>query len=281
MPKSIEYVRPTSVAEALEMLGRENTIKHILAGGTTINGKPVHADVIIDLSAMVLDRVAAEGNVLKIGAMTTLQTLVELGANVPPNHPLSILCLAAKDTGALGIRNRATLGGTVASADFVSPMVTTLLACEASVVLHTTKNAKEQKVIALSGFLQYARQILDEGGLIIGVQMPLVGDTILRYEKVARTPADYPIVCAAAQYAYHNGTVRNLKLALGGVSHIPIRLHDMGFEMDSKPLSNLEMTMENALTKIKPDIPNHWLGSSDYRLAMAKVLIRRTVKGEV
>jgi len=279
-----EYHRPKDLAEAIALLQRKQTRTVALGGGTWLVGEaPRDVEAVVDIADLGLNRILAEGNLMRIGAAVTHQQLVE--SELLHASALRVISQTAHAMSSLNIRNRATIAGAIVTADAASPLVTALLACDAEVVLAGAKDKTKQgddpsdfwKVLPLAGFLTYRRQILDEGTLITEIRMPLPSpDTRSHYARVARTPRDYPIVCAVAAFAMKDGIAGRVRIAVGGVAATPIRLSRLEFGLEKKPLADwLDSELDAQMALIDP--PSDWLGSAEYRKEMARVLVRRAI----
>ncbi len=282
-----EYHRPQGLMEAVELLKRKEPRTFVLGGGTWLVGEaPRDVEAVVDIANLGLNRIVVEGNLLRIGAAVTHQTLVEselLGLDA--RGALRIIGETAEAMSGLNIRNRATIAGAVVTADAASPLVTALLACDAEVVVAGARDKSKDmqepsdfwKVIPLAGFLAYRWQVLDEGMLITEIRMPIpTPDTRSNYQRVARTPKDYPIVCAAASFAMKDGIAGNVRVAVGGVAPAPIRLSRLEFGLEKKHLADwFESELDAQMQMLNPQ--GDWLGSAAYRKEMARVLVRRTV----
>ncbi len=277
-----EYHRPKDLTEAVALLQRKQPRTVVLNGGTWLVGEaPRDVEAVVDIADLGLNRILVEGNLVRIGAAVTHQQLVE--SEQLRTSALRVISETAQAMSGLNIRNRATIGGAIVTADAASPLVTALLACDAEVVIAGAKDKTKQaddpsdfwKVLPLAGFLAYRRQILDEGTLITEVRMPLPSpDTRSHYARVARTPRDYPIVCAVAAFAMKDGIAGHVRIAIGGVAATPIRLSRLEFGLEKKRLADwLDGEMEAQMALLDP--PGDWLGSAEYREEMARVLVRR------
>jgi probable selenate reductase FAD-binding subunit len=268
-----EYIKPASVEEALALIRRKNPPTVVLSGGTWLNGQTSHDNVIaVDISELGLGRIVRLENppILSLGATVTLQSLAETAVDL---KGFEILGSTAHAMAALNIRNRATIGGVIVTADTASPLVTALLAYDAELVVQ----AEEERNISLSGFLAYRERILAEGMLITSIRLPVPSaETHAAYERIARTPSDYPIVCAVTKCAVKDGIAGNMRIAIGGVASVPIRLNAMEFALEKKSIHEwLDSALDVEIGNLTPD--SNWLGSAEYRREMARVLVRRTV----
>ncbi len=279
-----EYHRPKDLTEAVALLQRKQPRTVVLNGGTWLVGEaPRDVEAVVDIADLGLNRILVEGNLVRIGAAVTHQQLVE--SEQLRASALRVISETAQAMSGLNIRNRATIGGAIVTADAASPLVTALLACDAEVAIAGAKDKTKQaddprdfwKVLPLAGFLAYRRQILDEGTLITEVRMPLPSpDTRSHYARVARTPRDYPIVCAVAAFAMKDGIAGHVRIAIGGVAATPIRLSRLEFGLEKKRLADwLDGEMEAQMALLDP--PGDWLGSAEYRKEMARVLVRRAI----
>jgi len=249
----------------------------VVAGGTWLGAEsPPDVDAVVDIGGLGLSGIDFEGGFWRLGATATLQALIESPAGMTFCN--GVLGEAALAMAGRSLRNRATLGGAIATTDGVSPIVTALLACDAELTLASLKNdAAQTRRVGLRAFLDYREGLLAEGGLITDIRFGAPSeDTRAAYERVARTPRDYPIVCAVARCAVKNGIAGNVKLAIGGVGRLPLRLSVAEFGLEKKRLADhIERALDHGLEGLTP--AGDWLGSAEYRLAMARELSLRAL----
>jgi CO/xanthine dehydrogenase FAD-binding subunit len=245
----VEYHRPTTLEDALRLLERAEPVTRPLGGGTLLNRPSLDPIAVIDLQSLGLDGVSMRGNSAELGAALTLQKLVE-AAQVGGLQ--AALGLAARLEAGLNLRNAATLGGTVAAGGGRSPLLTALLALDASVTLFPGPEE-----IGLGGLLPLRAEKLT-GKLITRLSLPV--NARLAFESVARTPADRPIVCAAVA-VWPSGRAR---VALGGFGVAPTLAFD-GTEPGG---------VEAAARSAYAAAGDEW-ASAEYRSELAGVLARR------
>ena len=267
-----DYYRPATVDQAIELLRRSPGVV-ALAGGTQLvaSGRR-DVSAVVDLRDLPLAYVRAQNATLYIGATTTLQQLVD--------HPdlqtfaSGVLAETAHAVAGRNVRNAATVGGTVASAGGEDPLLTALLALDASLTIY----APQARQIPLSGFLAYRRRLLDDGALITQLGLPLlIGPLGAAYVAVGRTPRDRPIVCAVARLELAKGIAGNVRLALGGVAPTPVRASAVEQMLERKQVTpaRIAQAAEMAAEGLAP--PDDFRGSAQYRAAMARVLARRAL----
>ncbi len=243
MPQLNAYHRPTSVNEALHLLSRPHINTAIIAGGTYI--VPYMNEMVnevVDLQAVGLTEVTFTGKGLTLGAMIRLQNILA------DDRMPSLLRQAARRKGPNTLRHAATLGGTIAAPRKSSELLAALLVLEAEVKVQTLSDTKN---IPLTEFLRDIPTALG-GGIITAVSMGTMGKTASA--RVARTPADAPIVAALARIVDHN----QIKLALCGVANTPVLVDP-----------------ENVKAAINPG--GNFRGSPTYRRQMAATLVQRVI----
>jgi carbon-monoxide dehydrogenase medium subunit len=215
-----EYHRPKTVGTALHLLARQSPRSAPLAGGTwLVAERDPTIEAVVDLSALNLAFVEQRGRRLRLGAMTTLQTLIADQRASTLVHAL--LAEAARRSAPRAIRNVATLGGALVAGGATSEVTLALLVLNAQVVIR----APSRRVVSLDAFLAKRAEYLPSTGLIVEVVVPLPSaDTGVALAEVSRTPRDRPIVNAAAAVTRTGDVCRAARLALGGVAPDPIRL---------------------------------------------------------
>lgn len=283
-----EYHRPKTIDEAVELLRRSSPKTVVLGGGTWLNGEGAlghlrEVQAVVDVADLGINKIETRAAVeisreptIHIGAAVTLQTLLTHAlTGVDSSNALHVLGEAAQAMAGLNIRNRATLGGAIATADSSSPLVTALLACNAELV---TQVGDQTKILQLTGFLDYRERVLSEGVLITEVRMPLPGEGARAgYYAVARTPRDYPIVCVVAKTNNIKGRLFVTRIAVGGVAPNPLRLAALEAALDTNAQADfIEAELNTAVAALSPS--SDYLGTAEYRKAMARVLVQRSIK---
>jgi len=248
----IEYQRPKTIPEALVLLARDHPVSFPLGGGTFLNRGMDGQFAVVDLQALGLATISKAGNQLKLGATVTLQQLLD-GKGLPEDLYTSI-----KHEATYNIRQMATIAGTLVTANGRSPLVTCMLALDASMEIMELDATPKQ--VRIGDWLP-VRAETKPGKLITYISFPL--NVSIAYEYIARAPADQPIVCAAiAQW-----TSGRTRLALGGWGKAPI------LAMDGPDSSGVEIAGRNAYNHAEDE----WAGA-EYRQEMAGVLAVRCLQ---
>ena len=207
----VAYHRPSRVEEALKLLARSEPKTIVLAGGLMVNqGQPEPVEV-VDIQNLDLTTVTSRGKTLTLGAGVTLQQMLDLD-DVSPALARSI-----RHQDSYNRRQMATVAGSLLASGGRSPFLTACYALDP--VLTIAEHGQEACQEHLGDVLSLREERL-QGKLITEIAVPR--NAVLAYHYVARTPADRPIVAAAAA-RWPSGRTR---VILGGYGPLPILVVD-------------------------------------------------------
>jgi CO/xanthine dehydrogenase FAD-binding subunit len=257
------YYRPTNLEETLNLLAQPDV--YPLAGGTQLLAGDDKTAVtgVVDLQALGLNQIKVANDILHIGATAVLTDLYDfLGAELAAADFTPLLQQAIKQAGPNTYRNAATLGGVAAGRLPDSELLAALLVLDAQLSLRTPDTA----VISLADYLG-----TDEApnGLITDIffaMAPGAGSS----ERVARTPADTPIVSITC-WQPSGGTPR---LAATGIGVRPFRLQ-AAEEILADGMTDTAVASAAQAVQAANTHPGDFRGSAAYRGEMAAVLTRR------
>jgi carbon-monoxide dehydrogenase medium subunit len=265
MPKKPgAYYRPDSMDQALQYLSLPDTVP--LAGGTELLAQETGISfAVVDLQDLGLNQIESAGDRLHIGAMISLARLSEfLEKEMGTAAATPFLRKAIKQAGPNTYRNAATLGGVIASRLPDSELLDALLVLEVVLTIQTPEGNR----VTLSEYLQSEDR---PDGLISEIIIPWAGGQGAS-ERVARTPADYPIVSVTAWQA-DGGTTLVAATGLGSrpfrLSAVEAQLHG---ELGEMIIDNAAVIASNANTH-----PGDFRGDAAYRAEMASILTRRVL----
>ena len=173
------------------------------------------------------------------------------------------------------IRNRATIGGNLATASPIGDAAPILLALDATV--HVAGSAGRRSIPVASFFTGYRKTALAPGEIITAVDIPKPLPTFIRFYKVAKRRLD-DISTVAAAIAIDlgpHGAVRRARFAFGGVAATPVRVADAEAAVIDQPwndaaVERVQAILERALTPMS----DH-RGSKEYRLEVSKSLVEK------
>ncbi len=263
------FHRPSALAEVLTLLDQHGDEARLLAGGMSL--LPImtlglaQPGVVISLNHVrddALVGVTDGGDTLRIGAMTR-HAAVATDSAIARHAPL--LAAAAASIGDVQIRNRGTLGGSLAHADPAADYLPVLLALDA--IVHTARREESRALPAADFFTGLMSTALEAGELLVAVEIPKLGPGVgSAYRRLHRVEGNFAIVAAAAVVADDG-----VRLGLGGVGPAPLCLRfEAGAEEDLE-------TIGEAAFEAAADAVDDLNGSAAYRRAMARVYAKRVV----
>jgi carbon-monoxide dehydrogenase medium subunit len=277
-PAGFSYQRATSVQDAIARLAKEPDAK-LLAGGHSLlpamKLRLASPSTLVDLgSVQELRGIRRDGDTIAIGALTTHRE-IELSKELKAACP--ILPEAAALIGDPLVRNRGTIGGSVAHADPAADFPAVLLTLGATIQVEGPKGRRT--IAADEFFLGLFTTALQGDELLTGIQVPAVqpAGTGMAYEKFAHPASRYAIVGVAAVVSVAGGVCRTARVAITGAASHAIRLASLEAALVGKPLD--EQTLAAACQQVigPDDLLSDQFASSEYRAHLAAVLSRRAL----
>lgn len=278
-PEKFDYVRASSVDEAIQLLSQNEDAK-LLAGGHSLlpamKLRLADAPLLIDIGRIAeLKSITANGS-LKIGA---LATHADIARNADVKQYCSALAAAAGQIGDNQVRNFGTLGGNVAHADPASDPPTVLIACNATI---HAKGAGGARVIQASDFfVDLYTTALQAGEIITAIEVPDHSGHKCAYAKFEHPASRYAVVGVAVCLEMDGSTCKSASVAIGGAVQTPRR--SPGAEQALAGTSLDDAALTAAAAAIQADLPDDALMDdvtfpTSYRKAMSGVYLKRAVK---
>lgn len=275
----VEYEAPTTVAEAIDLLAEYLDEASVLAGGQSLIPllalRLARPAVLVDINGIdELSGVSATDGWVAIGAMTR-EYVAEKSEEVADTVPL--LAAALPLIGHDAIRSRGTIGGSLAHADPAAELPAVARALDAEFVV---RGQSGERVVPAAqwfeGFLTTSRRP-DE--LLVEVRFPTAGrGTGISFQEVARRHGDFAIVGLAASLTLSDGAISDARLALAGMSDVPVRAAAAeDLLVGERPSTELfDEAARRATDDVDPPADLH--GSSDYRKTVAAAIVRRGLR---
>jgi CO/xanthine dehydrogenase FAD-binding subunit len=277
-PVRFDYVRADTVSDATGVLAELREEAAVLAGGMSLgpmlNLRLVRPRAVIDITRMR----DGEPIVVRDKAVATAATLIQADAldSEVIRHEVPLLGLALPYVGHFQTRNRGTLGGSVAHADPSAEIPLCLVVLDGTVVL---RSRRERRVRAREFFLGALTTARQPDELLVALEWPRAdADAGHAFAEIAQRHGDFAIAAAACQLRLdREQRVAALALGLGGVEARPLAIDTAAFvgrPVDDRLTADLAEHSVAALTPMEDHVAN-----ADYRLALARVLIGRVVRG--
>jgi CO/xanthine dehydrogenase FAD-binding subunit len=278
-PAAFDYLSPTSVEEALALLADLGDGAKPLAGGQSLvplmNFRLVRPQHVVDLNGLgELAGIREDDGHLVIGAMTR-QRAVETSALVSDRCPL--LAEAMPQIGHVQIRNRGTVGGSLAHADPAAELPAVVAALGGELVVRSTRGRRVMK--AEQFFVGYLTTAARPGELLVEVRLPTSPPrTGTAFMEISRRHGDFALVGVAATLTVDEGGVcTGSAIALTGVGPTPVMAREAARALiGAKPTATaFEAAGRRVSDSVQPDSDLH--ASSEYRKHVAGVLTRRAL----
>jgi carbon-monoxide dehydrogenase medium subunit len=264
-----EFHTPSDLAEALRLLADKGPGAKVLAGGMsmvpTVNLGLLRPECVVSLNHVAgLDSVDDSGDELRIGALVRH---ARVAADPAIRSHAPALAAAASVIGDVQVRNRGTIGGSVAHADPAADYLPVLVAFDATIVLQGPNGSRE--VPAREFFLDVMLTALSADEIVSEVRVPkLPSGGGSAYARLARVEGSFAIVNAAAVV---DGA--RCAIGIGGAVPAPVVVELESAEADETTLERVATAAREACADAYDDLS----GSADYRRAMAGVYARRAV----
>ncbi|MEK7701759.1 MAG: xanthine dehydrogenase family protein subunit M [candidate division NC10 bacterium] len=278
-PPKFDYHVPTTVEQALELLGRYGGDAKLLAGGQSLmpllNFRLSRPAALVDLNRIPsLAYIREQDGQMRFGAMTRQRT-IEFSPVVQARVPL--LREATKLVGHLPIRTRGTIGGSIAHADPSAEYPSVLTALEGEVVARGPRG--ERVIKAKDLFQTYLTTSLEPEEVLVEVRLPAMpAGAGYALEEFARRHGDFAIIGIAAVVVRDGARCKLARLATAGAGPVPVRLRaaEEILERDGFGDAAIEAAARRASELVSPDSDIH--ASADYRRHLTGVLTKRALK---
>jgi CO/xanthine dehydrogenase FAD-binding subunit len=275
-----DYLAPTELNEALDVLARQKEGTHIIAGGTDLvprmRSRVVEPSLLLDLRLLALDGIELDADGIRIGARATHTDILDselLAENCPA------LCEAASDIAGPPIRNRGTVGGNLVNASPAADLAPPLMVYDARVVLVSAGSNRE---VPLENFFTGPGQtVLSPAEILTEVRIPSPpARTAARFIKLGKRKAmAVAVVGVAARLTLgENGVISQVRIALGSVAPTPMRAVQAEAALQGQA-PGVEIFRESARIATGECAPiSDIRASGDYRRKMVGVLTRRALE---
>ena len=277
-PPAFDYIAADSIAMAVKALAQAGDDAKIIAGGQSLvpmlNFRMLRPSILVDINRIAgLDAIEETSEAIRIGALTRhyqLETSPLIARHLP------VLSCAMTHVAHLAIRNRGTIGGSLAHADPAAELPMMALLLDAG--LHIASVSGERTVAARDFFLGALTVDLAPGEIITGIVLPkLPPHTGWGFEEVARRHGDFALAAVAATLTVSGGAIEQARIALTGIGPTALRVTEAeGLLVGHALEPDLTHRVIDAVrVAIEPETDLH--ASSDYRRHLAGVLTGRAL----
>src|SRR6201747_2852311 len=220
---AFSYARATSVSNALELLREHGDRAKVLSGGQSLmpamNLRLISPELVVDIGGPAeVHGIAGNDRLLTIGALTRHVDLLKsivIAAHAP------LLADAVAHVAHPAIRNRGTIGGSLAHADPASELPACMVALAATIIVRGPGG--ERRIAAKEFFTGIYETALSPQELLVAVELPVAPKASTHFfHEFARRHGDYAIVGLAAQAVVNDGRFADLRLGFFAVGDRPL-----------------------------------------------------------
>lgn len=276
IPASFEYKKANSVQEALGMLGAEDKI---LAGGHSLipamKLRLNMPEALVDISKIeALKEIRDNGESITIGAGATHG---DISINPVLKKHVPVVAAAAGAIGDIQVRNRGTIGGSIAHADPSADWPAVLLAVDAKIVM---ASASGERVVDIDQFFKgFYETALVDGEIITEIKIPKSkANKNSSYAKFSQPASRFAIVGCAVAVEMEGPKVSRARVAFTGVSDTAYRARSIEEALVGGDLSeeHLEAACKGATSGV--DVMSDHFASEKYRAHLACVYAKRALR---
>ena len=275
IPPAFEYAAPDSLAEAIRLLDEGGEDAKLLAGGHSLiplmKLRLAAPSLLVDLRRVDgLRGIQRANGGWRFGSMTRhvdLQVHDELG----------LVSVAARSIADQQVRNRGTIGGSLAHGDPASDMPAVLLAAEGSVTVQGSGG--EREIAAADLFQDYLTTAIAPGEVMTSVSVPIGAGWGFGYEKFNRRVEDWAMVgvCALVRKAA-DGSCEDVRVGLTNMGSTPLRATATEQALRGGGLDSASIVAAAQQAAEGTNPPSDLNASSDYKRHLAQVLTARALE---
>jgi carbon-monoxide dehydrogenase medium subunit len=279
IPANFDYIAAKNLDEAISLLAKHKDDAKILAGGHSLlpamKLRLMQPKVLIDLGRIKdLSYIKEEGGQLRIGAMTT-HFQVETSDVVHRLCPL--LTETATQLGDMQVRNKGTIGGSLAHSDPAADWPAAILALDAEIVATSAKG--DRTIKATDFFVEMLTTALEPGEILREIRIPAgKGKAAQAYLKVRHPASGFAVVGVAVNLSVDGGKCQSAAIGITGVSPKAYRASKVesalkGASLDAKTLAAAAAHATHGI-----DVNSDLYASAEYRTQLATVYTRRALE---
>lgn len=277
--RAFSYVRPTTVEGALgAYAGSEGDASYIAGGQSLVPALAMRLQapsLLVDVSHIQsMKGIALEGGWLRIGALTRhCETLSDplIRAHAP------LLSEAAPHVAHPAIRNKGTLGGSVALADPASEFPGMMLALDAQMEIAGLSGVR--RVAAADFFVDLYQTAIEPGELLVALHVPAVKpNQRWAFDELARRRGDYAIVGAGVMASFDDGLVTEARIAFISIGPTPVRARQAEAALAGRVLDAAAIRRAQEALECDLDPPDDKHMTDAMRMHLARVLMGRLLQ---
>ncbi len=275
IPAEFDYTAPETLEDAIKALADGGEDAKLLAGGHSLlplmKLRLAAPSLLIDLRKVPgLQGINRENGSWRIGALTP-------HAQLEHTPELGVVSLVAGTIADPQVRNRGTIGGSLAHGDPASDLPAVMLICEASVTLQGA-GGEQRSVSANDLFQDYLETAVGPTEVLTEIRIPAYDGWGFAYEKFNRRSEDWAMVGVSALVKRSGDTIEDARVGLTNMGSVPMRAKAVEDALRGQPATadSIARAAEEAAEGTHP--PADLNASADYKRHLARVMARRALE---
>ncbi len=275
IPAEFDYTAPDTLEEAIQAVADGGEDAKLLAGGHSLlplmKLRLAAPSLLVDLRKVPgLHGVQREDGTWRIGALTphaVLEHTPDLG-------------VVSKTAGTIAdpqVRNRGTIGGSLAHGDPASDLPAVMMICDASVTLQGA-GGQQRSVSANELFLNYMETAIEPAEVLTEVRMPAYDGWGYSYQKFNRRSEDWAMVAVSVLVKQTGDVCEDVRVGLTNMASVPLRAGAVEEALRGQPLNKESLARAAEQAAEGTDPPADLNASADYKRHLARVLTRRALE---
>ncbi len=278
-PNRFEYFAPASLEEALSLLSTYQDEAKLLAGGQSLLSlmklRLANPKYLVDLGRIAdLNYIRKDGDAIVIGALTTY---AEIHGSDLLRKNCALLPKTASVVGDVQVRNRGTIGGSLAHADPAGDLPAAIVALDAQIKAVSPR--RQRWLEADEFFLGFLTTALEPDEIVTEIRLPVLKETNTAYLKAARTKSGFAIAGIAVCLKLDSGgSVADVAVAVTGVGDKAYRARNVENALKGKKpeIRLIEQAASGVVDGI--DVTENINGTKEYRSHLARVYTVRAIE---
>jgi carbon-monoxide dehydrogenase medium subunit len=273
IPAEFDYAVAESVDDAIRLLGEGGADARLLAGGHSLlplmKLRFAAPSLLVDLRKVgELRGIEVGDDSIRIGALTR-------HAELQARDDLGLIATVAREIADQQVRNRGTIGGSLANADVAADLPAVLLATGGSVVVRGAGG--EREIAAEDLFQGYLTTSIEPGEVLTEVRVPALAGYGHGFEKFNRRSEDWAIVAVCALVKASGGVCEDVRIGLTHMASTPLRASAAEDALRGQPLDAEHIAAAAELAAEGTSPQGDLNATPDYKRHLARVLTRRAL----
>ncbi len=277
IPAAFDYVRATSLAHAIGLLREDPDGTKLVAGGhtliPTLKLRLASPALLIDIGGIDELKGIEIADRVRIGALTTH---AELLASEPLHKLLPIFHQTADRIADPQVRNRGTIGGSLANADPAADWPAVVVALQAELELAGPDGRR--RVAAKDFFIDIMTTALEPEEVLVAIHIPRpAAGAQFRYRKIRHPASGYAVVGVAVALSLRDGVVSQANIGITGATGRAFAADAATAHLTGKPFSNQNIERAAVLASEQAECLSDHYASADYRKHLVKTEVARAL----